>query len=106
MIPMQQSGNALPFSRRFVVAYRLKSSCRVRLNVVRRNLASLAFLASAAAAVPAATAQVDTKTLSADPNAVAVQEIRVPAQGLRDEAAMVLVGTALIAMAAAVRRAA
>ena len=37
---------------------------------------------------------------------VAVQRVAVPAYGLRDEAAMVLVGTALIGLAAAVRRAA
>ena len=37
---------------------------------------------------------------------VAVQRISVPATGMRDEAAMVLVGTALIGLAAAVRRAA
>jgi|tagenome__1003787_1003787.scaffolds.fasta_scaffold20528894_2 hypothetical protein len=37
---------------------------------------------------------------------VAVQQVRVAPAGLRDEAAMVLVGTALIGLAAAVRRAA
>jgi len=37
---------------------------------------------------------------------VAVQRVSLPAPGLRDEAAMVLVGTALIGLAAAVRRAA
>ena len=37
---------------------------------------------------------------------VAVQRINLPDTGLRDEAAMVLVGTALIGLAAAVRRAA
>jgi hypothetical protein len=36
---------------------------------------------------------------------VAVQRVHVPDTGLRDEAAMVLVGTALICLAAAVRRA-
>lgn len=36
---------------------------------------------------------------------VAVQRVSVPDAGVRDEAAMVLVGTALIALAAAVRRA-
>jgi hypothetical protein len=35
---------------------------------------------------------------------VAVQQVSIPATGLRDEAAMVLVGTALIGLAAAVRR--
>lgn len=37
---------------------------------------------------------------------VAVQRVGMPATGIRDEAAMVLVGTALIGLAAAVRRAA
>jgi hypothetical protein len=37
---------------------------------------------------------------------IAVQRVNVPLMGLRDEAAMVLVGTALIGLAAAVRRAA
>jgi len=37
---------------------------------------------------------------------IAVQQVRVAPTGLRDEAAMVLVGTALIGLAAAVRRAA
>jgi hypothetical protein len=40
------------------------------------------------------------------PSAVAVQRVSIPATGLRDEAAMVLIGTALIGLAAAVRRAA
>jgi hypothetical protein len=40
------------------------------------------------------------------PRAVAVQQVRVPMPGLREEAAMVLLGTALIGLAAAVRRAA
>ena len=44
-----------------------------------------------------------------DPEAVAapvaVQRVGVADSGIRDEAAMVLVGTALIALAAAVRRA-
>lgn len=37
---------------------------------------------------------------------VAVQQVTVPFPGMRDEAAMVLVGTALIGLGAAVRRAA
>ena len=84
----------------------MKSSCGVRANVMRRYLASLAFVASIAAAAPLAAAPADTETPSADASAVAVQQVRVPAHGLRDEAAMVLVGPALIALAAAVRRAA
>jgi hypothetical protein len=42
----------------------------------------------------------------AAPAPVAVQRVTVPPSGLRDEAAMVLIGTALIGLAAAVRRAA
>jgi hypothetical protein len=37
---------------------------------------------------------------------LAVEHVRLPGGGLRDEAAMVLVGTALIGLGAAVRRAA
>lgn len=37
---------------------------------------------------------------------VSVQQVSLPFTGMRDEAAMVLVGTALIGLAAAVRRAA
>ena len=46
----------------------------------------------------------DTETTAAAP--VAVQRVSLPTTGLRDEAAMVLVGTALIGLAAAVRKAA
>jgi hypothetical protein len=58
---------------------------------------------TAAAPVLAAASTPDEST----PNpAVAVEQVRVPFTGLRDEAAMVLVGTALIGLAAAVRRSA
>ena len=69
---------------------------------MRRYLASLALMASAAA--PAFTTAPGVET--PDTSAVAVQQVRVPVHGLRDEVAMVLVGSALIALAAAVRRAA
>lgn len=71
---------------------------------MRKYLASLAFALSLSAAAPvwAATTTVD----EAHAAPVAVQHVRVPVPGLRDEAAMVLVGTALIGLAAAVRRAA
>jgi hypothetical protein len=42
----------------------------------------------------------------ADNPAVAVQQVPVPGPGIRDEAAMILVGAALIGLASAVRRAA
>jgi len=41
-----------------------------------------------------------------DRTSLAAQTLMVPTGGVRDEAAMVLIGTALIAVAAAVRRAA
>jgi hypothetical protein len=47
----------------------------------------------------------DARETSAAPAPVAVQRVSVPATRIRDEAAMVLVGTALIGLAAAVRRA-
>jgi hypothetical protein len=68
-------------------------------------LAALAF-ASAAVVVPAAAGSAAAPVPAMDPGPVAVQQVRVPAHGLRDEVAMVLVGTALITLAAAVRRAA
>jgi hypothetical protein len=75
-------------------------------NVVRRNLASIVFAGCALAASPLTAAPSLNAAETATP-AVAVQQVRVPASvGLRDEAAMVLVGTALIGLAAAVRRAA
>jgi len=55
-------------------------------------------------AAPAATGE--TGGRNPDAPAVAVQQVRVPLPGLRDEAAMILVGSALIGLAAAVRRAA
>ena len=65
-----------------------------------KYLASLAFVgctafASPLAAAPAAEASETTAT-------VAVQHVKMPR--FRDEAAMVLVGTGLIGLAAAVRR--
>ena len=60
-----------------------------------------------AAPIAAATRPtVDQRETSAPVAPVAVQRVSIPATGLRDEAAMVLVGTTLIGLAAAVRRAA
>ena len=72
---------------------------------MRRYLASLALIGTVVVATPLAAAQTENDA-TPSANAVAVQQVRVPAHGLRDEAAMVLVGTALIGLAAAVRRAA
>jgi hypothetical protein len=71
---------------------------------MRKYLASLVFALSFAAAIPAAKAAATPEETAAP--AVAVQHVRVPVPGLRDEAAMVLVGTALIGLGAALRRSA
>jgi hypothetical protein len=73
---------------------------------MRKYLASLAFTLTVTAAVPALAGTAAT-TDEANPSAtVAVQQARMPVAGLREEAAMVLVGTMLIGLAAAVRRSA
>lgn len=73
---------------------------------MRKYLASTVFMGCAAAASPLFASTPGPDTESAAP-AVAVQQSRLPAfGGLRDEAAMVLVGTALIGLASVVRRAA
>jgi hypothetical protein len=72
---------------------------------MRRYLATLVFGLTVAAATPGAASTPESEQTSARP-AVAVQQVRTPLPGLRDEAAMVLVGTALIGLAAAVRRSA
>ena len=76
----------------------------VRTNDMRKYLASLVFTGCALAASPLAAAP--SGEAETDAPAVAVQQVRAQSTGLRDEAAMVLVGTALIGLAAAVRRAA
>jgi len=74
---------------------------------MRRQLVTFMFFVAAAAgaaSVLAAGRPADQTRESAAP--VAVQRVGImPATGLRDEAAMVLVGSALIGLAAAVRRA-
>ena len=70
---------------------------------MRKHLASLVFAGCALAVSPAAAAREDSEARVAEAP-VAVQQVRT--HGLRDEAAMVLIGTALIGLAAAVRRAA
>ena len=74
---------------------------------MRRRLVSLTFAGFAALAsghAAAAPSSSDDAASASPP--VAVQRVKVPGLQLRDEAAMVLVGTALIGLAAAVRRAA
>jgi hypothetical protein len=75
---------------------------------MRRQLVILMFLivgaAGAASVIAASRPAEQVRESTAAP--VAVHRVGMPASGLRDEAAMVLVGSALIGLAAAVRRAA
>lgn len=61
-------------------------------------------ITGAASAVSGRTVAEDVSERATAP--VAVQGVSLPSAGIRDEAAMILVGTALIGLAAAVRRAA
>ena len=72
----------------------------MRRDVVSYLCAGMLTLAAPAVAGPDAAARIDS------PPAVAVQRVAVPTTGVRDEVAMVLVGSVLIGVAAAVRRAA
>ena len=74
---------------------------------MRRQLVSLTFAAMAvmSAGVGASPTLTDDAAADVAPT-MAVQRVNMPGPALRDEAAMVLVGTALIGLAAAVRRAA
>lgn len=72
--------------------------------VTRKYLASIVFTGCVLAASPLAAAPSVAEAETGAP-ALAAQQARVPpGDGMRDEAAMVLVGTALIGLAAAVRR--
>ena len=76
---------------------------------MRRFVALLIFAGAviAVAAPTAATPEItDAQAVARHRAAVAVEQMVVAVPGLRDEAAMVLVGTALIGLGAAVRRAA
>ncbi len=68
--------------------------------------AALVVVAAAAASAAAAGRQPVEEARENAAAPVAVQRVGIPTTGLRDEAAMVLVGSALIGLAAAVRRAA
>ena len=74
----------------------------MRRQLVLLTIAGLAVLATRLSASPAADAN---PAANAAPT-VAVQRVSLPPPVIRDEAVMVLVGTALIGMAAALRRAA
>lgn len=76
---------------------------------MRRQFRALVFaglVGMCAAPLAASPAPEDTRDTVAPQAPVAVQRVAVPGTGVRDEAAMVLVGTMLIGLAAAVRRAA
>ena len=73
---------------------------------MRRQLVSLTIAGVAFVATGIAASQAATDTPAATAPTVAVQRASIPFPAVRDEAAMVLVGTALIGVAAAVRRAA
>jgi len=74
----------------------------MRRQLVSLTIAGLAVLATGLGASPA----VNDNTAATPAPTVAVQRVSLPLPAVRDEAVMVLVGTALIGMAAAVRRAA
>jgi hypothetical protein len=81
---------------------------RTEVTSMRRQVVSWVFVAGLAGVAPlsaSASPSVD-EVKEATVRPVAVQRAAVPVNGLRDEAAMVLVGSALIGLAAAVRRAA
>jgi hypothetical protein len=73
----------------------------MRRGLVLLTLAGLAVLTATLTAKPAAGEEA-----AVAPPTVAVQRVSLQFPAVRDEAAMVLVGTALIGVAAAVRRAA
>jgi hypothetical protein len=79
---------------------------RPELFAFRVFLASLVFASCAAIAGAVPAVNTDRSPAGQPAPALAVQQVRVPLPGLREEVAMVLVGTALIGLAAAVRRAA
>ena len=79
----------------------------VGLRHMRKYMTAFVFTGWAFLASPlsAATATADSTEAAASPS-VAIRQTRVAVPGSRDQAAMLLVGTALIGLAAAVRRAA
>ena len=75
----------------------------MRRQIVSMAIAGLAVLSGSIGAAPAARDEAPTASA---PATVAVQRVAFRLPEIRDEAAMVLVGTLLIGVAAAVRRAA
>jgi hypothetical protein len=73
---------------------------------MRRCMAVLMFAGCAASPIGAAPLVGERPPANRPQAAVAVQQMHVTLPGIREEVAMVLVGTALIGLAEAVRRAA
>jgi hypothetical protein len=71
-----------------------------------RTRVGLVFVGCALCAASVFAAPKPSRAAEAEQPAVAVQQVELPMTGLRDEAAMVVVGTVLIGIGAAVRRAA
>jgi LPXTG-motif cell wall-anchored protein len=70
-----------------------------------RQLGALMFAGAMGLGAVAASGRTIEDARPAEPTTtVAVQRVSVPATGMRDEAAMVLVGSALIGLAALLRR--
>ena len=78
----------------------------MRRQIVSMAIAGLAVLSGSIGAAPAARDDDATAATANAPATVAVQRVAFRIPEIRDEAAMVLVGTLLIGVAAAVRRAA
>ena len=73
---------------------------------MQRYLLTIAIAAFMLIVSPAAGGSQPDKEDATEVVPVAVQNVAIPWPGVRDEAAMVLIGTALIGLAALVRRAA
>jgi hypothetical protein len=74
---------------------------------MRRKLGAFMFAGAMGLGAVAANGRTVEDTSRVEPTTtVAVQRVSIPATGIRDEAAMVLLGSALIGLAAALRRAA
>jgi hypothetical protein len=77
----------------------------MRLDLMRRRCVMLAILGLIAATPTIGTSEADTTSTTVTAT-VAVPSVPRQAPWLRDEAAMMLVGSALVGLAAAIRRAA
>lgn len=72
---------------------------------MRRKLGVFMFAGAMGIGAVAASGRTVEDTSRVEPaTTVAIQRVSIPATGMRDEAAMVLVGSALIGVAAALRR--